>query len=378
MSAPSDAQIGHVEEDTFGVFKAPTTFNPTVSFDHGFALERLESEGVVAGLDIIGPDQWNGGNITIEPEIGFELYTAGLGIWLKHMFGAQSGAGPYEFTPGDIDSLPGLSIQAGVPRVSGAVVPVGLSGCRVTEWELAAEDGQIATLGLSLAATGIHFGTRSVADGVVTNGDATVTSATAAFTAADIGAPISGTNIPAGTRIASVTSATEVELSANATGAGTGVTLTIGAALASATYGAGSTKPLKFTHAALSLGGSSTEFSGITIAGSNALKTDRRTGGSAFPLAAKREGRREFTASVSTEYVGPAAVRALLAGSTAALVLNFQAGSTYVKIEGNVRYDEAGPGTVDGKSIVEEELGLKFVRSGSTLASAIKATVTAL
>lgn len=128
MSAPSDAQIGHVEEDTFGVFKAPTTFNPIVSFDHGFALERLESEGVVAGLDIIGPDQWNGGNITIEPEIGFELYTAGLGIWLKHMFGAQSGAGPYEFTPGDIDSLPGLSIQAGVPRVSGAVVPVGLSG----------------------------------------------------------------------------------------------------------------------------------------------------------------------------------------------------------------------------------------------------------
>jgi hypothetical protein len=69
--------------------------------------------------------------------------------------------------------------------------------------------------------------TTVVTDGATTNADATVTSATAAFTAADVGAPISGTNIPAGAYIISVTNATTVEISANATATGSGITLTI-------------------------------------------------------------------------------------------------------------------------------------------------------
>ncbi|MBM3659477.1 MAG: hypothetical protein FJW95_08215 [Actinobacteria bacterium] len=70
--------------------------------------------------------------------------------------------------------------------------------------------------------------TRQVYDGATVNGDATVTSASAAFVSTDVGKPIAGTGIPNGATIATVTSATEVELSAPATGAGTGVTLTIG------------------------------------------------------------------------------------------------------------------------------------------------------
>ena len=69
---------------------------------------------------------------------------------------------------------------------------------------------------------------RVVADGVTTSGDETFTSATAAFTADDVGATISGTGIPASTTIASVTSATEVEMSAQATITDTGVSVTVG------------------------------------------------------------------------------------------------------------------------------------------------------
>jgi hypothetical protein len=58
---------------------------------------------------------------------------------------------------------------------------------------------------------------RTVQDANVATGDATVTSPTAAFSANDQGQLVSGTGIPAGTRILSVTSATEVELTANAT-----------------------------------------------------------------------------------------------------------------------------------------------------------------
>ncbi len=68
--------------------------------------------------------------------------------------------------------------------------------------------------------------TRTVSD-AVTNGTTTLTSATAAFVAADVGAEISGTNIPGETTIASVTNGTTIVMSAAATGSGSGGALTI-------------------------------------------------------------------------------------------------------------------------------------------------------
>ena len=80
---------------------------------------------------------------------------------------------------------------------------------------------------------GAGAGSRTVTDGVE-NGTTTVTSATAAFVAAtDVGQPISGAGVPAGTTIASVTNATTAVMSAAATqgtttASVTGVSLTIG------------------------------------------------------------------------------------------------------------------------------------------------------
>ncbi len=66
-----------------------------------------------------------------------------------------------------------------------------------------------------------------VTDGV-SNSTTTITSATAAFNAAtDVGAPVSGTDIPAGAYIASVTNSTTAVLSAAATGTGSARTWTI-------------------------------------------------------------------------------------------------------------------------------------------------------
>lgn len=59
-------------------------------------------------------------------------------------------------------------------------------------------------------------------DGATTNASATFTSATAAFTGADVGMPITGTNIAPGTVIAAVTNPTTVTMSLPATGTGTG------------------------------------------------------------------------------------------------------------------------------------------------------------
>jgi hypothetical protein len=70
-------------------------------------------------------------------------------------------------------------------------------------------------------------GLRMVADGSTTSSSVTVNSATGAFTAADIGRTVSGSGIPAGDRIATVVSSTQVTLATAATATATGVTLTI-------------------------------------------------------------------------------------------------------------------------------------------------------
>lgn len=67
---------------------------------------------------------------------------------------------------------------------------------------------------------------RSVTDGVL-DGTTTVTSATADFDDFDIGMPIEGVDIPAGTVITAVASSSSVTISNAATGSATGVTLTL-------------------------------------------------------------------------------------------------------------------------------------------------------
>lgn len=83
---------------------------------------------------------------------------------------------------------------------------------------------------IELSAPADHADVRIVTDGVTNSGDATVTSATAAFVAGDVGKAVTGTGIQAASVIASVNSATSVELDKTASGSGTGVTLTIGTA----------------------------------------------------------------------------------------------------------------------------------------------------
>ena len=374
-----DAQIGFAEESTYGVRVAPTRFYPVHEPNLSYEVERLESEGVIAGSDVVGTDQWNGGPITVGGDVGFELYQDFAGLLFKHMFGTvqTTGSGPYThtFTPGSIDDL-SLCIQLGIPPVLGAaVIPVEYVGCKVTEWELACSKDEIATLGLTIAARDAHFGTRSVNDGATTNSDKTVTSASAAFTQADKGKLIAGTGIPSGTTIASVTSATEIELSANATATATGLTITIGATLASASYGALAATPFKFNHAAVTVAGSTVEVTDLSIKGNNGLKTDRRFLGSQLAGKALREGRREFTVELGQEFRDLTAINALKNGTEVAVVASFTGSSTSATITMNCRYDAASPST-DGKSLADQPVTLKCVRSSTGNSSAISAVLT--
>jgi prepilin-type N-terminal cleavage/methylation domain-containing protein len=71
-------------------------------------------------------------------------------------------------------------------------------------------------------------GNRTLMDVSTTNASTTLTSNTAYFTAADVGRPVVGTSIVAGTTIASVTNSTTAVLSAAATQTTVNMTMTIG------------------------------------------------------------------------------------------------------------------------------------------------------
>lgn len=67
----------------------------------------------------------------------------------------------------------------------------------------------------------------TVTDAATTSGSTTVTSATAAFTATDVGLLVSTANLPVGTIITKINSATSVEVSTKATATGTAQSLTV-------------------------------------------------------------------------------------------------------------------------------------------------------
>ena len=370
------AQIMWGVETTAGVIVTPTATNPLVEESLVVDIEMVKSDGIIAGRRVRTTDQWDLGNITAGGDIGLELYNRGLGKLLRAMFGgiSTSGAGPYTHvhTPGDLsDDV--LTMQVGLPGTGGTVHPKTLGGCAITAWELAFAAGEITTLGATVAAMNGHLGSRVVTDGATTDTDATVTSTTGSFGVDDIGKPISGTGIPAGATIVSITSATSVEISAVATATATGLTITIGTALATASY-LSTQYPLHFDHGTISLFG--TEAATVaagSISASNALADERRFIGSrnrALPIEA---GLREYTGTLETEFADLTQFDRFAAGTEGALSLVFAAGTDSVTIAGNIAYTGSTP-QVSDRSILTQELPFEFVAS-STDASAITCTV---
>lgn len=365
-----DAQIGYALESTVGTPVTVTAFLPLVSESLMQERARLESAGIIAGRRILASQQWNGGDITVSGSVQHELYNRGLGKLFTAMFGdvATTGAGPYThtFTPGDLTG-DALTVQVGRPATNGTTYPFTYAGMKVSSWEIACSAGEIATLGMDLVGSR-EIDYRTVTDGVTTSGSAAITSSTAAFNASDIGNPISGSGIPAGATIAAVTSATAATLSANATASATGVTFTLGIALAAATYPSG-IKPLKFNHAAVTIGGSSVNAKSLTISGNNGLDDARRFLGNQRISEPLETGLREYTGTIELEFTDLTQYRRFVTGAEAALVASFTSGTDSVTITTNARYDGSTP-QVSGREILTQSLPFKCVAS-STDASAI-------
>lgn len=352
-----NAQIGFGDETTWGVAVTPTIFVPLLNESLGQQIERIESDAIIPGARVLRSQEWSEGAVTAGGDIGLELYDRSMGLLLKHMFGGSSTTGP--FTPADLTGL-GLTAQVGVPdTATGTVRPKTYAGNKVASWELGLTARQIATLGLSLVARH-EIRHRTVADGATTNGSTTITSATAAFVADDAGKPISGTNIPAGATIASVTNATTAVLSAAATATGSGLAFTIGLALTAPSYAAG-IAPMTYVGGSLTIAGAAYQPRQVTLSGDNGFGDERTFVGQrtvSEPL--EGGGRRVYGGTIDSEYLDNVAYNRFIAGAEFPMVLRIARGAAAWEITTNVRFDGETP-KVAGRGVVGQMLPFRCV-----------------
>lgn len=186
------AQIGLVTETTYGTAVTVTRFFPFVSESIVAERERLESDGIIAGARVRRTGQWAPGTTMVSGDVQLELLQQNAGILFSHMFGsissaATAGVATHTATPGDLTGK-SMTVQVGRPGVNGTVYPFTYTGVKVQEWEIAAEAGEIVTLGLTMIGqdetTGISlatasYGTDAAKPFVFTHGAAVIAGTTA-------------------------------------------------------------------------------------------------------------------------------------------------------------------------------------------------------
>lgn len=153
-----DAQFGFGLEGVPGVPVAPSVFLPFTSESLSMSDARDESDALVSEIWTQRTGQWWPGERTVAGDVTLDVGACGLnGLWLL-MFGAvqstQVGVDrwEYRFIPGPLNGR-AATVQVGRPT-EGATVPVTVSGCKVTSWELAVEVDQPASLAVTLAGMG--------------------------------------------------------------------------------------------------------------------------------------------------------------------------------------------------------------------------------
>lgn len=351
-------QWGFKAESTWATPVVVDKFLPILGFTPPSNLvERLESAGIIAGRLVMTSQQHAIGRKPCAYGIETELYDRDIATLISHIMGDASSA----YTPGDLYGF-GLTVQVGVPDVSGTVQPFTYSGSKIVGAALGCGVGEIARLGLDLVAKR-EILYRTAADGV-SNTDTSYTSATAAFTDADVGKPISGTNIAAATTIASVTSGTVVVLSAATTGTGTGLTFVVGVALASASYTSG-LRPITFRHGSVTVGGSSVPVKKCALKVTNKMETERFFLGQDTISEPIDNDRRDYTLELDVEFTDLTQYRRYLNATEHAVVLTFTAaGGFSMVITTNVRLDGGAP-QVSGRGLVMQTIPMKCIASGA-------------
>lgn len=137
-------------------------------------------------------------------------------------------------------------------------------------------------------------------------------------------------------------------------------------ALAAASYTAGIV-PYRFSHGALTIGGSATKVRQIVQRFKNSYKADRFNFGSDLMDEPIMNGRTDIGGEMTAEFEDLTAYNRWVNGTTAALVLSFTNGANSLTITQNVFFDQAKVNS-SGRELIEGSF--PFVAVGATNAAA--------
>lgn len=157
------AQIGIANETTPNTPVAVTTFTEFTSETLERRPNRAQGVGLRAGGLVPRGQRYievthdGGGQVT------FDLPTKGLGKWLQAMFGSYTTTAVQQGSTAAYQQIHNLgsadgktfTLQKGAPSIDGAVNPLTLSGCKVTDWTLTSGPNAIATLQCTVDAVDI-------------------------------------------------------------------------------------------------------------------------------------------------------------------------------------------------------------------------------
>ena len=308
MATALDAQIGFVDESTFGTPVTVTRFHEFVSETLKMDQARIESVALRSGTRVLRSDRWGLGKKTVGGDVTFELANKSFGLLFKHMFGGVASAQPdsvgnptvwkHTFTPGAYPTS--MTAQVGRTDVGGVTRAFTYHGCRVESWELGCSVDEIASLKISL------------------NGEDEDTS----------------------TSLATVSYPASLSL-------------------------------LTFVNGTLSIGGSSASVMSASIGGQNGLATDRYFLGSTLRKQQLEMGQRTYSGTFEAEFEALTHYNRFVNGTEAEIILNFQGGvisgafNYEAKITANVRFDGETP-SIGGTEIVGQTLPFKVVDNGTT------------
>lgn len=205
-----------------------------------------------------------------------------------------------------------------------------------------------------------------------TPGDLTGKSMTVQVGRPDVGGTVNPFTY-AGVKIAAAELSCEVGSIPTLTLTVTAASETTATGLAVASYPASAT-PFTFVNGSLSIAGSSVAtVRDMSLTIDNALETERFRIGSATTLQQLEAGRREITGSVSADFESLTHYARYTAGTEAALVMAFAAGTDSLTLTLNVRFDGSTP-NLSGIELLEQPLSFKAT-SGTSDAAAVTAVL---
>lgn len=395
--------LSSVIETTYGAWLTPTKSVEYGSHTVEWKPKRVTGMGLANGSQVQKAAQRVTTTSTVVGDVKMQGFYKGMGQWLGALLGSlgvapvqQGGTTAYLQT----HALAGnygqsLSLQAGIPQLTGTIVPRNWAGVKVPKGVFACAVDGILDCTFSVDGRSEDTAAGRVDTAAYSVGAGSLVTDTS-ITAHDVGAPVTGTNIPANSYVWNVIPGVSFNLSSSPTqytsvaATGTGTSVTVGGAYAAPSYAAGN-NVYSFSNANFQIGayGSEVTVEGIrnvTLTIERPMKVDNfyqdGSGNSVNGTLKQQPVQNGFTKisiEIESDYISdPAFVGQFVSDTAQSVIWTFNSTSNagtaypyYLKFAvPDIQWD-AGPPSVSGPEIVQPKLSLVGLYDGTHTAATI-------